>query len=124
MVYGPSHDADPADVASYRHRIKVQNHLRMVKEVKMKEIALENAVKRRTMGRREKAMEKKRELLEWHLEFEDFCRTQGFFDARGREKVSPEEQATREAWAMYQLQELASSARSIRNLMPAFNDEQ
>jgi hypothetical protein len=65
------------------------------------------------MMRREKSMQKKLETLTWHLDFEDRVKTELFFEMRDRQPDSV-------WWQQYQNEELASSARSIRNLMKDF----
>ena len=85
----------------------------------MRETALESAVKRCANRRIEKTLAKKRETLDWHLDFEDQVRTQNFFELRDRE-----DEETVNWWQKYQNEELASSARSIRNLMSTFQMEQ
>ena len=71
-------------------------------------------------------LEKMRETLDWHLDFEDRVRTQNFFEMRWQ--LEDEETRswwkkraeTAAEWDRYRKAELASSARSIRNLMKDF----
>ena len=76
-------------------------------------------------------LQKMRETLDWHLDFEDQVRTQNFFEMRDRElRWQREDEETRSwwkkraetaaEWDRYREAELASSARSIRNLMKDF----
>ena len=135
QVYGPGPGADPVDIASYKRRNRTVAHLRMMKETKVRETALESAVKRCVNRRIEKALAKKRETLDWHLDFEDQVRTQNFFEMRDRElRWEREDEETvnwwkkraesAEEWDRYREAEMASSARSIRNLMSTFQMEQ
>jgi hypothetical protein len=73
--------------------------------------------------RRSRMLDKMRETLDWHLDFEDQCRTERFFEERERQRAyeaDAPERARRQSWESYREAELASSARSIRNLMKDF----
>ena len=115
-MYGPSIEASREDVEKH------QRYLRAV-YFRMKNanpIALIDKANRiRMESRRNKMMEKKREDLEWHLNFEDQCRTEGFFEARERQRAYEADapaRARRESFERYREAELESSSRSIRTL--------
>jgi hypothetical protein len=77
--------------------------------------------------RRSRMMEKMRETLDWHLDFEDQVRTQNFFEKRERElRWQRMDEEARDwwrkraesaaEWDRYREAELESSCRSIRTL--------
>ena len=127
-IYGPSYDADPKDVAKHM-RCERAKYLKMKNTEYTARIDKVNRL--RMEVRRNRMFEKMREGREWHLNFEDQCRTEGFFEARDRElRWQREDEETRSwwkkraetaaEWDRYREAELASSARSIRNLMKDF----
>ena len=127
-VYGPSFEADPKDVEKH-HRCMRAKYLKMKS---LDYTARVDKVNRLRMEiRRSRMLQKMRETLDWHLDFEDQVRTQNFFEMRDREmRWQREDEETRSwwkkraetaaEWDRYREAELASSARSIRNLMKDF----
>jgi hypothetical protein len=66
--------------------------------------------------RRSRMMDKMRETLDWHLDFEDQVRTQNFFEKRERQlayEADAPARAEREEWERYREAELKSSCRSL-----------
>ena len=112
-IYGPSYDADPKDVAKHNRG----QHAKYLK-VKNSEYTarIDKANRLRMEVRRNRMIEKMRETLEWHLNFEDQCRTEGFFEERERRRAyeaDAPERARRQSWENYREAELASSCRSL-----------
>jgi len=115
VVYGPGRDAEPNEIAAYRRSQKAI-HLRAKKRPSSSETKAASMARYQAMKRRHESMQKRMEELDWHLEFEDISRTQGFFEMRNKQARTDEELW----WENYRNEELASSARSIRNLMKDF----
>jgi hypothetical protein len=112
LVYGPSYEADKNAIALYKRRQHAA-YLRAMNTRHTSGTKAASAAKYKAMMRRHESMQKKMETLDWHLDFEDQVRTQNFFELRDRQTES-------DWWQQYQNEELASSARSIRNLMKDF----
>ena len=112
LLYGPGRDADEGALALYRRRQHAE-YLRAKNVRRSSGTKASSAAKYKAMMRREKSMQKKLETLTWHLDFEDRVKTELFFEMRDRQPDSV-------WWQQYQNEELASSARSIRNLMKDF----
>ena len=115
-VYGPSLDADPKDVEKY-HRYQRAKYFRMQSIDPV--VRIDRVNRLRMEVRRNRMMEKMRETLEWHLDFEDQCRTERFFEERERQRAyeaDAPERARRQSWESYREAELESSCRSIRTL--------
>jgi len=131
LVYGPSYEADKNAIALYKRRQHAA-YLRAMNTRHTSGTKASSAAKYKAMMRRHESMQKKMETLDWHLDFEDQVRTQNFFELRDRELRWQREDEEAESWwrkravaseawwQQYQNEELASSARSIRNLMKDF----
>ena len=115
-IYGASYEADPKDVEKHRRYMRAQ----LFKMNNVSYTARIDKVNRLRMEvRRSRMMEKMRETLEWHLDFEDQCRTEGFFEERERQRAYEADapaRARRQSWESYREAELDSSCRSIRSL--------
>ena len=112
-IYGPSYDADPKDVAKH-------NRCQRAKYLKMKNTEytarIDKVNRLRMEVRRNRMIEKMREGRDWHLNFEDQCRTEGFFEARERQRAYEADapaRVDREEWERYREAELKSSCRSM-----------
>ena len=113
--YGPGADVDPKELAKYHRALRA---VWLRKEWKNKEYVAPLATYKAEQHR-EKMMEKIRSWLDWELDFEDQVRTQGFFEARERQRAYEADapaRARRESWERWRDSELASSARSIQTL--------
>ena len=115
MSYGPNATSDPVACEKYIR-------MRRAEAWKMKKTwlgPLHAVLYFRTVNSIQARLEKKREDLEWALDFEDRCRTQGFFEARERQRAYDADapaRARRDSWERYRDAELKSSCRSIQTL--------
>lgn len=117
LTYGPGVDAEERDVKKFLER-----RLRLVVEMKKRPVVAETVfqqAKNIAHKRFLRTFARKLEDTQWHLDFEDQCRTQGFFEARERQRAYEADAPARErrlSWERYQDAELASSSRSIQSL--------
>jgi hypothetical protein len=122
-VYGPSADVTEDDYKKHTRGLRAA-FLRM--KWKNNEYLAPLATHKAEQYR-EKMMEKLRETLDWHLDFEDQVRTQNFFEKRERElrwqRMDEEAKSwwrkraeSAAEWDRYREAELESSCRSIRTL--------
>ena len=114
-VYGPSADVTEED---YKKHIRGRRAAFLRMKWNNENIG-DNIGKLKAGIRQIQNMEKKQEWLDWELDFEDQCRTQGFFEARERQRAYEADapaRAERESWERYREAELESSCRSIRTL--------
>ena len=116
LVYGPGIGVTQEEYDKY---IRSRRAAVLRLKWKNKENLQMNIGNMKAKMRQSENMEKKRGWLDWELDFEDQCRTQGFFEARERQRAYEADapaRAERESWERYREAELESSCRSIRTL--------
>jgi len=120
ISYGPSRDAEPREVKKFQKRSSIVFRKMKMANKKLADEPLFKLAKEIARDRFLKALDRKKEDTEWHLDFEDQVRTQCFFEKRERDRAYEADapaRVRRNSWAAYQEAELESSCRSIRNLM-------
>ena len=101
-TYGPGVGAGEKEVKAFFRRFTVAFRKMQMREKKIADESVFKYAKEIARTRFLKTMSRRHEDTEWHIDFEDRCRTENFFELR-------EKKRTCEA-------ELASSVRSIQAL--------